>query len=97
MSPGIKPVKRAIQHVRNPRQRMPIAGVHRPDRPVYATPGKTLQYRWILSDILVIIREDKIVMAGRPVKQQRPNRQKRTDVKRRLFAHRREGRPWAAV
>ena len=60
MPAGAQPEQLHIQHMRKPRQRMPVAGMKMAERPDHARPRQPVQHLRILEDILrvVIIGED---------------------------------------
>ena len=60
----IQPVHGAIQHVRNPGQRMPIAGVSRDKGPLDSINGDPLPHDLIVEDVVVVIVIEELKAGG---------------------------------
>jgi hypothetical protein len=59
-----------IEHVRQPRKWMPIAGVKRAERPAHVWPRQTAEGVWIVRNVLGIIVENEITPQHRPKNKQ---------------------------
>ncbi len=60
MAPRAQPIHLAIGHVRNPGQRVPVAGVPGDKRPAYAVRRQSPLYVRIVGDVVRIIVADEI-------------------------------------
>ena len=64
MAAGLQAIKLAVQHVREPGQRMPVAGVVRGERPGDSLAGQAPADVPVLVDVIVVVEVDEVV-AGR--------------------------------
>ena len=55
MAGGIETVKLAIHHVRNPGERMPVAGMDMSERPHDSIPTEPVIYSRILEDVIAVV------------------------------------------
>src|ERR1035441_7659466 len=55
MAEGLQPVKLAVQHVRQPRQRMPIRSVSARESPPHALPPQSRLHPWIVGEVIRIV------------------------------------------
>ena len=79
MAGGLEAVKLAIQHVGNPSERMPVAGVAAGERPVERVRRDASLHGRILHDVLQVVVVNKIVADHRAEHDQRPQRQGQAD------------------
>ena len=52
---GVQPIKLAVQHVGNPRQRVPVAGMGRSKGPPNTIRGQARTHMGILNDVFIIV------------------------------------------
>ena len=71
MPPGIKAKNMAVEHMGNPRQRMPVAGIPAGKCPGHPGPGQTGNDMEIIGDVLGIIKVDELVAGDGPITDQR--------------------------
>ena len=64
---GPEPVNLAVQHVRQPRQRMPIAGVHTRERPLDASQRQASLDARVAADIVRVVKVDESLLCDGPV------------------------------
>ena len=69
----------AVQHVRQPGQRMPVAGVERRKGPNHIPPPQPAQDVGILRNVKGVVVIEKIIRPHRPVQSQRGQHQRKTD------------------
>ena len=72
--PGVEPKERAVSHVGDPGQRMPVARVPGGQRPAEAGPGQPLLDRGIVRDVVVVVVIDEGMRPRRQINQQRGKR-----------------------
>ena len=82
MAGRLQMVKLAVQHVRQPRQRVPVAGVQCRKRPLYALGRQPRLHSRIAADIIRIIQVNKTEPAHRPIGASRDERQEHADQNR---------------
>src|SRR5690242_17995008 len=76
MMPGwLQPKERAIEHVRQPGQRMPIRNLEGCEGPLHPRPGKAVLHHHVLGDVKVIVVVDEVMMGGRVIDDQRDRAQ----------------------
>ena len=79
---GVEAEEFAVHHVREPRQRMPIAGVavgeDGREGPFDARPGQPFLHDGIFRDVIPIVVIDKTVARRRQIDQQRDEREQQT-------------------
>ena len=66
MTAGSQPEPGAIQHVREPGERMPVARVRGGERPFHAFPGESFFDDFVGGDVVGVIVVDKIVLQHGP-------------------------------
>ncbi len=64
MTAGLKPIKLAIYHVGNERQRMPIVRIAIEERAAKAVPGQSAANQRIAVDVNFVVETDEIVPEG---------------------------------
>ena len=79
MAGRVRPVALNIQHVRQPRQRVPIRRVKRGEGPANAGRRDALLNVGIMSDVHVVVEEHKVVAHDRPEHEQREDDQSAAD------------------
>ena len=67
----MKAVELRIQHVRKPRQRMPIGHFQRLKRPFYVGNGETGVDVSVLDDVIPVVKVHKIIVKAGPVREER--------------------------
>ena len=82
MGPGIEPEQLAIQHVRQPGQRVPVPHVERGDATAHTRPCQAAGNVWILADVGTVVEADEIVVGDLAVAQQDRGHQPDTDPRR---------------
>ena len=80
---GVRAVHLDVEHVGQPRQRMPVPGVpdiEGPDEPV---PRESFPDMGILRYVGAIVEDEEVVPAARPVEDQGQRRERENDQERR--------------
>jgi hypothetical protein len=77
--PGVHAEKLHVQHVRKPRQGMPVAGVSRGKGPNYVSTRQTTSYVRVLADVVGIVIAHKVVAEHLCVDNEDHNRQNQTE------------------
>src|SRR5271163_3859651 len=73
MSRRVGPIELHIQHVRNPRQRMPVSGrIIGAEGPPKVRPGNSLQNMSVPRHVIWIVEIDKTILDRRGVENQGP-------------------------
>ena len=78
LCPGVQSEQLAIQHVRKPRDRMPVAGVSGGESPLDAGPRQAVLDDAIIRDVILVVVNDKAIVRHRPVSQQRDEREQQS-------------------
>jgi hypothetical protein len=60
MASRLQPVDLAIEHVREPGQRMPIAGIRPGEGPAHSVPAKACHDLWISPDVIRVVEADEL-------------------------------------
>src|SRR6266702_224916 len=81
MSSCVHAKELAIDHVRNPRERMPVRRIPRGERPDESRAGKTPIHHWIFLDIRGVIESDELMPDHLRVNSKRHYRQTEQDEK----------------
>jgi len=79
MAPRLQPIKLAIEHVRKPRQRMPVAGMETLARPREVFQGQPGLNPRVAADVVRVVVIDEAELEDRPVN--RGNRQRQQQAK----------------
>ena len=79
MPPWLHSKYLAVQHVRNPSERMPVAGLGSRESPADIIPGQAAQHMGIFSDINAIIVADEAIAKRREKRSRHENEQQKTN------------------
>src|ERR1700722_20274414 len=82
MGPCVQAKKLAIGLMRNPGERMPVAGVKRRESPWEIRPIQSIFYKGIIRDIVRVVEVDEVIPPGRQKHQQRGKCQQQGDKAR---------------
>ena len=72
----------AVQHVREPGERVPVAEVPVVEGPFHATPRETGLDGRVLGDVIAVVIDDEGVAARRQIRQQGDEREQQADEAR---------------
>ena len=64
---GVQGKELHVEHVREPGQRVPVAGMTGAESPDCAMPIQPGQHRPILCDVIRVVEADEVVMEHRPI------------------------------
>ena len=79
--PCVQPVKLAIQHVRQPRQRMPVAEIHRRERPLKAVARNATANMRVVGHVKRIVEVDEIKCDDWEINRRRRQHEQRANEK----------------
>ena len=82
MRAGIGAEQFAIQHVREPGERMPVRRVETRERPAEAVPRQAGQHGMIFGDVFLVVEIHEAVMHDRQINHQRGEREQQGDEAR---------------
>jgi hypothetical protein len=79
VSLGVETVERAIQHVGEPRQGVPVGGITGSEGPGNPLQRETVTHVRVFDDVLVVVEGDKCMSLYLPVHRQRRQRQPKSE------------------
>jgi hypothetical protein len=79
MPARVHPVQFAIEHVREPGQRMPVAGVTGAESPRHSARGPALRHHLVFGDVILIVVIDELVRFEGPINADRDSQENERD------------------
>ena len=91
MAAGIECEQLAIEHVREPGQRMPISGMRGRECPAEARQGQALAHHQVIGDVFGVVIIDETAVKDWPIGANGSHRQKADDQERVVYLRARHG------
>ena len=79
---GVQAENAAVNHVREPRQRMPVARGHRGERPFHARPRHTVLHDGLVGDVKAVVIDAKAEPRHRQIEREGGDGEQQSDTAR---------------